>query len=177
MAVLGAWLVRSAVADGFGRLQARVEELEGQRFVLESQMQAAGNEQRRLVEAVRALDRLRPEQPWPARLAKLAATAPEGIVLSELAVEGRRLEARAGNPAPATAERQAPTPRREAAGGQDVRIRGMALDHGDVARLVDALRGVPDWSQVEIVNALRQGAGQGRAVAFELRATITGSSR
>ena len=178
LAVLGAWLVRSASAAALGQLQARLEELQGQCFVLESQMQAAGQEQRRLVEAVRVLDRLRPEHPWPARLAKLAATAPEGIVLSELAVEERR-PGRDGVLAPAAATpaaRRAATPRGEPA-DQDVRFRGMALDHGDVARLVDALRAEPDWSRVEIVNATRQGAGQGHALAFELRAAITRSGR
>jgi hypothetical protein len=177
VAVASAWWVRHTNITAAERMSAQVKGVEGQRFVLEKQLQAARDDRARLHERIRLLARLRPEQPWPERLLSLAAAAPNGVMLSHLASEPPApavAVAPPQTPAPGAAQPTAKPPPKTAEPilEQVVQLRGVALGYNEVTELVNALRSRDEWTRTEWISSSQQPLGHGIAIAFELRCPL-----
>lgn len=108
---------------------------------------------------------------WPERYEQLAATAPAGVVLAELAVrpstdvDPAAAVAKASSPlSPNAAPKQVEPPRRTQ---QRFRVVGYAADHAQIAGLINALSALPGCSDIQLVSAVNDPRFPEYSVRFE----------
>lgn len=169
---VGSWAVLRATDQAILRLIREFDSVQMKQSELDRHLTLAARLRNELVEQARALSALRQEQPLPAQLLALTDRAPDGVVLTEIRsappVAAERPARR-----PSNTSRAAPTkPSRRAARHEQpallVHMSGYALDHDELARLIDVLKAVPDWERVELLRATREPYGDGVGLAFRL---------
>jgi hypothetical protein len=168
----GAWLILCVSDHVIGRSQRELEVLQARQSELNRQLTLATITRNRLAEQGRALSALRHEQPLPQQLLLLSEQAPSGVVFGEISTAaapgpGRssRPRSRSAQPAPVQTPATENQPTQPA---QIVRMRGYAIDHNELTRLIDVLQHVPQWQQVELLRAAREPYGSTQALAFQI---------
>lgn len=154
-------------SDRLAHLQARQAELDRQLGILVRTRGA-------LYEQARRLAALRQSQPLPEQLVALAAEAPGGILLTDLRAEAPAppapdaAHARPTPPAAAATAEASAAAQTVSSALRTIHLSGYALDHEHLTQLIESVRKIPNWQQVELVRASREPLGAGQAIAFRL---------
>ena len=117
------------------------------------------------------LSALRHPQPWSRRLAALTRRAPPRVVLTALTSEAKPTRAPRGQAGTTDAHGQ------RNAIPSTVTVRGMALDHEALIRLIRAMERIEDFADVELVRASREPYRNDFAIAFELSCLVQEETR
>lgn len=168
----GAWLalrVSDRVIEQSNRELGAVQVRQSE---LDRQLTLATVARNDLAERGRVLSTLRQEQLLPEQLLALSAQAPDGVVLTEIGAEPalgprRRSRRQAGASRVGAVEATGDGPRQESS-SLAVRMRGYAVDHNELTRLIDVLQRVPQWERVELLRAAREPYRDGEALGFQL---------
>lgn len=179
LVVSAAWLWADEQSAERDRLQTELQVRAAGRADLERQLSTATRARDLLTDKARALLEVRDTGRLAARLDALATGAPDGIVLTEISarpapappvVAPPPTVAAAGRP-PATQ----PARRRVTDSDPIVQIAGLARSQADLSALMDALRRIDGWNQVELVHAGSQ-AGADALVGFKLECRRAGAA-
>lgn len=161
----GTLLAGSAVRG----LSSELNALRTQQGELEQQRGLKNQQEERAINRLAVVAATRRPQPWPGRLARIAAAIPEPVALSALEiatvqrVAPRPVSVSPGQPSPALVA--APALPLE---GRLLTLRGHALDHASLMQFIRALEALGDWAPVELVRANVEPFGTGTAIAFEV---------
>ena len=180
--VVGAWIALGATHQAILGLHRQLVTEQARHAELDRRLLLATRNRDSLVQRANALVGLRQQQcdrPFlPEQLVSLAQLAPEGVVFEE--ISGAPVTHPNEGPArpthPPGANPDAPTPQSPGPvlavqikpEALVVRLSGFALDHQQLARLIEALRHVPQWDDVELLRAAREPYLQSEALAFRL---------
>jgi hypothetical protein len=168
--VVGAWIALHASDRAILRFRRELAGLQARQSDLDRRLTLALQRRNRLADRGRALAALQQEEHFPGQLLNLSRLAPDGVVLTEIvarppgagwAPAGRGAEAQRGVGPGATAR----------SAGQDplaVQMRGFAIDHDELERLIEALQQIPHWENVKLLRAAREPYQTGMALAFSL---------
>jgi Tfp pilus assembly protein PilN len=175
--VLSVWLVSGTASNAVNRVGQHLGETRARQSVLDGELANANASRTALIERLGLLSGLQQEQPWAGRLAVLAARIPPGVVLTHVTAGDQVPRSPAAQPLaslvrPAAAgERDASVAAGSRQRGQSlaVQLSGVAVDHDELARLIEALRGSEGWGQVKLIRAARQPFLNGLAVGFQLQ--------
>lgn len=168
----GAWLVLRVSDHVIERSNRELDAVQIRQAELDRQLTLATMVRNDLAERGRVLCILRQEQLLPEQLLTLTQQVPDGVVFTEIAAEpalgsARPSRPRAGASRANPAETTAKAPRPESS-SLLVRLRGYAIDHNELTRLIDVLQRVPRWEQAELLRAAREPYGDGEVLAFQL---------
>jgi len=170
------WGVQRSATATTVRQRGELEALNVQRGEVQRRLGLANEERERLLERLETLGRARPAKPWATQLAALTQRAPEGVCLTSLRIEppsetAAAPTARRETPA---AERGTPPPAAEAPSvtKQMVRLKGYALDHGQLIQMLNVLQSLRGWREVELVRATAEPFAGSHAVAFEFACEV-----
>jgi Tfp pilus assembly protein PilN len=171
--VLSVWLVSGTASSAVKRASRRLGEVQARQLTLNHELADATGARTALIDQLRLLSDMQQEQPWARRLAVLAAGIPPGVVLTQVTVNAQALRSPAARPKPA-AERNTSAAVADPAGRRQsqpltVQVSGVAVDHDELARLIETLRRSEGWGQVELTRADRRPFLNGLAVAFQLQ--------
>lgn len=159
---------RAAAVERLGRerddAQARFE-------ALERALTGSLAKRDELAASFEQLSALRHPQPWSRRLAALTRHAPPRVVLTALTSEAKPTRAPRGPAATTDAHGQ------RNAIPSTVTVRGMALDHEALIRLIRAMERIEDFADVELVRASREPYRNDFAIAFELSCLVQEEAR
>ncbi len=179
--VLSVWLVSGTASSAVNRASRRLGEAQARQLALNHELADATGARTALIDQLRLLSDMQQEQPWARRLAVLAAEIPPGVVLTQVTVDAQALRSPASSerrspparPAPAAERNTSPAVAGPAGRRQSqpltVQLSGVAVDHDELARLIETLRRSEGWGQVELIRADRRPFLNGLAVAFQLQ--------
>ncbi len=170
--VAGTWVALRATDRAIGRLSREFSSVQIQQTELDRRLMFVTVARNKLAERARALTALHQEQTLPGQLLTLTSLAPEGVVLTEIRT-----------PSPGDTRRPARSPAEASRAGTQktatrdttpirnpvtVQMRGCAVNHDELTRLIDALQNVPRWEQVELLRTAREPYRTGVALTFHL---------
>jgi Tfp pilus assembly protein PilN len=163
--------VRYSSSAALEQAGARLTHLQARQADLDRQLAVHLRSRAALLDRARSLSTLRQSLSVPEQLVALAAAAPNGVVLTELRAEAAPPPATAKPPPPATSAQ----PRAARAASQPIAtptrrigLNGLALDHERLTQLMESIRRVPLWQNVELLRAAREPLPGGHAIAFRL---------
>ena len=159
----GTWLVLGATGRAIVRQGQELGAVQIVQSELDRQLTLATITRNELVEQGRALLALRQDQELPEQLLALSNQAPEGVVFTEI-----NTGSRAGKRPPIGRAIRNEASAAETGAGTAVSMRGYAVDHDQLTRLIAVLRRIPSWSKVELIRATREPYRGGNALAFHL---------
>jgi len=173
--VVGTWVALRASDHALGRLGRELNGLQLKQSELDRQSTLATRIRNDLVSQGRALCALRQEHALPAQLLQLARTAPAGIVLTQISTNGSGRAGPPGGtqpnllrpPAASTGRPQTATAATERT-GRVASMRGYAVNHDELTRLIEALQHISQWNRVELLRAAREPYRASTALAFQL---------
>ncbi len=173
----GAAFARTLTRSAVQGVEARLTELDNEVYVVEQQLEAANAERAEYVRKLRVVAGLHQPQPWPAHLARLFEAAPEGVVLTSLA-----LVPTADDPAAAPAAAPRASTKRAAsepdgsasdqAKSVSVKLAGLATNHAQLVELIESLRELERWESVDLTKAMRRDYSSGMVYAFEIECRV-----
>ncbi len=166
--VLSVWLVSGTASSAVNSASRRLGEAQARQLALNHELADATGARTALIDQLRLLSDLQQEQPWARRLAVLAAEIPPGVVLTQVTVDARALRSPASSERNTSAAVAGPAGRRQSQ-PLTVQLSGVAVDHDELARLIETLRRSEGWGQVELTRADRRPFLNGLAVAFQLQ--------
>jgi hypothetical protein len=189
--VVGAWIALGATNHVILGLHRQLVAEEAKHAELDRQLMVATTHRDQLVKRAQALAALRQQHydcpRIPEQLLALARLAPDGVVFTD--ISGTRTSRNAEGPAPSARPRSAtpvtgspaaePAKAARARPGAEplsVRLSGYALDHQQLARLIEALRQVPQWEEPELLRAAREPYHRSEALAFRIECRQTGQT-
>jgi Tfp pilus assembly protein PilN len=168
----GAWLVLRVSDHVIDRSNRELAAIQIRQSELDRQLTLATMARNDLAERARVLSTLRQEQLLPQQLLTLSQQLPDGVVFTEIAAEPALRPGRFSPYRPAAPPANAPETTANDPSPQPVpllvRLRGYAVEHNDLTRLIDVLQRVPRWEHVELLRAAREPYGDGEALAFQL---------
>jgi len=176
--VLSVWLVSGTASNAVKRAGQRLGEAQTRQTDLNRELANTTAARAALIDQLRLLSGLQREQPWARRLAVLAADIPPGVVLTQVTADVRAPRSTANAEPLAPPARPAPAAQRDAGAAVaarrqsqplTVQLSGVAVDHDELAGLIETLRCIEGWGQVELTRAARRPFLNGLAVAFQLQ--------
>ena len=171
------WIVQYMAAAGLARFGGKLANLDQQRTKADAHLVSARKRRAELAHELRMVAATKRPQPWPRRLAQLTGVAPDGVLITAINItpperpaepkqtttsRERRREKDEAPPAPA------PEPSYPDDTRQRVRIQGQALDHATLIQLLNGIEQLPEWHNVELIQATQQPCGAALVIAFEL---------
>jgi len=170
--LVGAWLVLRVSDRVIERSNRDLAAVQVRQSELDRQLTLATMVRNNFAERARVLCTLRQEQLLPQQWLTLTQQLPDGVVFTEISAEPLRGLRRPSRPRAGAASTNPPESTANAPPQQPasllIRLRGYAVDHNELTRLIDVLQRVPRWEQVELLRAAREPYADGEALAFQL---------
>ncbi len=169
-----AWVVERATNHALANLVNELGGIQVRQSELDRQLTLSTIARNDLARQARALLSLRQEQALPEQLLALTNQAPDGVTFTEIRAQPiapTGSSARRSPPPSSTAAQTGMKTPRDESSASLVHLRGYALEHAQLTRLIDVLKSARAgqcWQEVELLRAAREPYRSAEALAFQL---------